>query len=144
MKSSTSTLIAFADLPKDSRTLCMDVLLPRPIHTRDGYRAALAVAEAMAGHDLTKDQDDYLEALTTFVGEWETAHEENLPKATPLELLAFLLAENGLSGSDLAQILGTSRSLASRLLSGERQLTTAHIRALCARFQLNPAAFLQN
>ena len=58
MESSTPTLIAFADLPKDSRTLCMDVLLPRPIHTRDGYRAALAVAEAMAGHDLTKDQDD--------------------------------------------------------------------------------------
>ncbi len=133
---------AFADLPKDYRVLCAQILLPRPLRTRAEYREALAVAEAMAGHDLTRDQSDYLDAIGTFLGEWEEAHEKRLPAVAPHELLAFLLAENSLCGSDLARILGVTRSLASRLLAGQRQLTAAHISVLSARFKLHPGAFL--
>ncbi|RYG57196.1 hypothetical protein EON80_28545, partial [bacterium] len=50
----------FSRFPKDYRSLCCDVLLPRPLHSRKEYRAALNIAETMAGHNLTKDQDDYL------------------------------------------------------------------------------------
>jgi len=120
----------------------MNVLLPRPIHTRAGYREATAVAEMMAGRDLSDDQDDYLGALTLFIEEWESANEPKLPAASPAEMVASLMRENDLSGADLAHILGVSRSLASRILRGERNLTTSHIATLSARFGLNSAAFL--
>lgn len=142
MKTTNHPKFAFADLPTDYRSLCMDVLLPRPIRTRVEYRGALKLAELLAGHDLTEDQDDYLEALTTFIEEWESDHEPQPPKVPPIEVLSMLLHENGLNGSGLANILGTSRSLVSRILSGERSLTTAHIKALSDRFNIDPTVFM--
>jgi HTH-type transcriptional regulator/antitoxin HigA len=134
---------AFAEFPTEYRALCTQVHLPRPLHTRQEYAEALVVAEALAGHPLSADQEDYLDALSSFIEDWERAHEAKLPNISPVELLAFLLAENGLTGADLAKILKGSRSLASRILSGERQLTTSHIAALCSRFHLEPGAFLR-
>lgn len=113
-----------------------------PIRTKAEYKAALAVAEAMAGHDLTKDRDDYLDAVTTFIEAWESAHEPTLPNASPLEVLKNLLYENQLSGADLGKLLGVSTSMASRILSGERQLTPKHMVTLGFRFMLEPAVFL--
>jgi HTH-type transcriptional regulator / antitoxin HigA len=132
----------FAALPTGYRALCCDVLLPRPLRSRAEYRAAVAVADMMAGHDLTRDQDDYLDALSTFIEAFEAAHEPRMPPVSPVELLRHLLAENNLTGADLARLLQITRSLASRLLSAERQLTARHIAVLSTRFRLDPRAFL--
>ena len=102
----------------------------------------MAVAETLAGHTLTKDQDDYLNALTTFLEAWEDAHEPALPEATPLAVLRSLLEENAMSSGEFAVLLGITRSMASRILSGERQLTTKHIVTLAARFRIKPDALL--
>jgi HTH-type transcriptional regulator / antitoxin HigA len=133
---------SFAKMPRDYRALCCEVLLPRPLHTKTEYKSALAVVEAIAGHHLTKDQDDFLDAVTTFIEAWEEEHEPKPPEASPLEVLKNLLTENGLSGADLGKLLGVTTSMASRILSGERHLTTAHIVRLAARFKLEPQVFL--
>lgn len=49
---------------------------------------------------------------------------------------------HGLTGADLARRLDVSPSLASRILSGERQLTTGHVSTLARHFGISPAAFL--
>ena len=77
-----------------------------------------------------------------FIEAWEDAHGPRLSAVAPAEMLRHLLAENALTGADLARLLRVTRSLASRLLSGERQLTAGHIAALSARFRLNPTSFL--
>lgn len=136
------SIAAFVDFPKDYRSLCGEILLPRPLRSRREYRAALAVAEVMAGHSLTRDQDDYLDAITTFVEQWEARHEPRLPDATGDEVLRQLLEANQLTGADLARLLGVSSSMASLLLSGKRQLTPAHMTVLSGKFTVSPAVFM--
>jgi len=134
---------AFASLPTDYGALCRNVLLPRPIRDRTHYRETVAVADALAGHRLNRDQSDYFTILCDLIEAWERDHQPApAPAASPLDVLRHLLEANSLTGADLARLLDVSRSLASRILSGERQLTAGHIAALSRRFHLNAAAFL--
>ena len=142
MKTLLSTRYTFATLPKDYGELCRNILLPRPIRDRSHYRETLAVTDAMAGHRMNRDQSDYFELLCDLIESWERDHEPRLPDATPLQTLQHLMEAHGMSGTDLGRLLHVSRSQASRILSGERQLTPAHIVTLARRFQLNPSAFL--
>ena len=64
------------------------------------------------------------------------------PAGSPLNVLRHLLEANDLTGADLARLLDVSPSLASRIRSGERRLTTNHIPALSRRFGISPTAFL--
>jgi HTH-type transcriptional regulator / antitoxin HigA len=129
------------DIPETYGEL-VTMLMPRPLHDELDYRNALIVLDAMAGFKMNADQEDYFEAIATFVEKYEAAHftfdEDDL---TPVELLRSLLAEHGMNESDLGRLLG-DRSLGHRILSGERNLSKAHIRILAAHFGLNPAALL--
>lgn len=142
MKTLLSNRHTFAALPKDYVELCRNILLPRPIRDRSHYRDTVAVTDAMAGHRLNRDQADYFELLCDLIKSWERDHEPRLPASTPLQTLHHLLEANDMTGTDLGRLLGVSRSQASRVISGERQLTPAHIVTLARRFRLNPAAFL--
>ena len=73
------------------------------------------------------------------------AYEEQAVKFTQrpgLETLKFLLAENDLTASDLSRLLGTDISLGYRILDGERNLTTKHIKKLARHFHVGPEVFL--
>jgi HTH-type transcriptional regulator/antitoxin HigA len=142
MKPLLSTRYPFTTLPNEYGELCRSILLPRPIRDRAHYRETRAVTDAMAGHRLNRDQSDYFELLCDLIESWERDHEPRLPDATPLQTVLHLMEANGMTGADLGRLLGVSRSQASRILSGERQLTPAHIVTLARRFHLNPAVFL--
>ena len=133
---------AFASLPTDYGALCRNVLLPRPIRDRTHYRETVAVADALAGHRLNRDQSDYFTILCDLIEAWERDHQPAPPAASPLDVLRHLLEANSLTGADLARLLDVSRSLSSRILSGERQLTAGHIATLSRRFKIDPAALL--
>jgi HTH-type transcriptional regulator/antitoxin HigA len=118
--------------------LCM----PRPLHDDVDYRNALAVMDAMAGFEMNADQQDYFEAIATFVEKFEAEHHAiDEAKMTPVELLRSLADEHGMTESDLGRLLG-DRSLGHRILTGQRELSKAHIRILAEHFSLNPAALL--
>lgn len=102
----------------------------------------LKIIDALAGHKLTREQEDYLEAISLFVHEYERRSSDYEPQIEPLELLNHLLEENGLSRKDLAQILGLDVSSAARILQGTRSITPAHAKRLGERFQVRPALFL--
>ncbi len=129
------------DIP-DSYAELVDMLMPRPLHDDVDYRNALGVLDAMAGFEMNVDQGDYFEAIATFVEKYEAEHHAIInEKLTPPELLRSLISEHGMTESDLGRLLG-DRSLGHRILSGERDVSKAHIRILAEHFSLNPGALL--
>jgi antitoxin component HigA of HigAB toxin-antitoxin module len=130
-----------ATLPKTYRELC-GLLMPRKIHDDAELEAAQEIMDALAVlPTCTPDQDDYLETLAELVEAYEE-HAVKFTKRSGLETLKFLLIENDLTASDLSRLLGTDISLGYRILDGERNLTTRHIRKLARHFRVGPEVFL--
>jgi HTH-type transcriptional regulator/antitoxin HigA len=129
------------DIPESYAEL-VGLFMPRPLHDDVDYRNALAVLDAMAGFEMNADQQDYFEAIATFVEKYEAEHHAiDEAGMTPLELLRSLVDEHGMTESDLGRMLG-DRSLGHRILTGQRELSKTHIRILAEHFSLNPAALL--
>ena len=90
----------------------------------------------------TQDQADYLATLTELVAKYDEEHyAADVPEASPIDTLKYLMEENEMSASALGELLG-NRSLGSKLLRGERQLSKTHICVLAERFRISPALFL--
>ncbi len=63
------------------------------------------------------------------------------PNSTPLEVLKFLMDQNGLRPVDMVDVFG-SRAVASQVLNGAREISKAHARRLADRFHLSVEAFI--
>lgn len=133
---------SFSGLLKDYRSLCSEYL-PRPIHDERNHKDAQNAIFPFLGFEskLTADQADYLEAIITFIEQFE---EQNLkwPRSNPRKLLSFLLQEHEMSGADLARLLEMNESMGGKILRGERNLTVEHIRLLSRKFSVSPALFI--
>ena len=116
---------------------------PRPIHDEVGYKNTVEMVDALAGHPLNKDQEDYLLLLSALIERYEADTLPKRPRVTGLAMLRYLLDENELGGDDLAKLIGVDRSVAYRILKGERGLTTDHIKALCGRFSVPADLFIR-
>ena len=114
----------------------------RPIHDETELENATEVMDLLAGHRLNKDQEDYLDALSTLTEEYESEH-HHVPesKVTGIEALSFLLVENDMNASDLSRLLGCHRTLGPKILRGERRLTADHLRILSAYFKVSADLF---
>ena len=114
----------------------------RPIKNRETYGQAMQVLRVLMRHrKRNRDQNDYLKTLCALIGDYE-AKARRMPSGhDPLDNLRFLLEENEMTASDLGRLLG-DRSLGTRLLSGERDLSKAHIKKLSDHFRVSPAAFI--
>jgi HTH-type transcriptional regulator/antitoxin HigA len=134
------TKVTFKDLSKDYQGLLALHML-RPIHDKVDYSNALEILDAMAGHTLSPDQDDYFEALSLFVEVYESSHLPGLPSQRGLPLLKHLVEETGMSAADLSRLLGADRSLGVRILNGERNLTVDHAKKLAVRFHVPMETF---
>ena len=133
--------LRFADLPRNYKELVAHFPL-RPIHDKIDLDNATEIADAMAGHEFTRDQEDYFDVLVTLIDQYEQAH---LPQPElnhdPLGNLKFLMEQHGMTASDLGRLLG-QRELGSKLIRGERELSKTHIRKLAEHFHVSPAAFV--
>jgi HTH-type transcriptional regulator / antitoxin HigA len=140
-KSEYIGLRPFNKMPRTFDGLCR--MLPlRPIHDETDYDNAIEMLDSIVGFDLNKDQLDYLIALTTLVGAYEDKHYSmDSTDRTGLDALKYLLEQNGMTASDLGHLLG-NRSLGSKILRGERDLSKAHLRILAARFKVDAGLFL--
>ena len=139
MKTATRSM-DFRRMPEDYAGL-VRLLPPRPIHDKADSANATEMIDALAGHDLTPDQEDYLDLLSDLVSKYE---EDRSPlhrtRSTPLERLRFVVEEAGMTASDLGRLLG-NRGLGSLILRGQRQLSKTHIRVLAEHFRLDPGYF---
>jgi HTH-type transcriptional regulator/antitoxin HigA len=118
------------------------LVMPRPLRDEVDYRNALGVLDAMAGFKLNADQEDYFEAIATFVERYEAEHHAiDSARMRPAELLRSLMDAHGMNASELGRLLG-DRSLGYRILTGERELSKSHIRILAKHFGIGPDALL--
>jgi len=113
---------------------------PRLIHSDEQleeYTDALFALTAKP--DPTSDEEQAIELMTLLIERYEQERFP-LPEAEPVDVLRFLLEQNGLTQRDIATELG-SESTVSLVLSGKRQLNRDHIARLSRRFHVSPAVF---
>src|SRR6266853_3259859 len=96
----TQAKVQFAQLPKDYAGLCR-ILTPRPIHDKVEFQNVTEITDAIAGHKLTPDQEDYFDLLCRLIEDYEKEHVD-APKVTVLEALQHLLDAHGMTAADLA------------------------------------------
>jgi HTH-type transcriptional regulator/antitoxin HigA len=118
------------------------MLPPRPIHDDVDLANASEMIDRLAGFDLNADQEDYLEAISTFIEAYEA---DRFPvddsRLAPLDVLKTLLGEHGMTASDLGRLLG-NRTLGAAILAGRRAMSKTHIKKLAEHFKVEPGLFL--
>jgi HTH-type transcriptional regulator/antitoxin HigA len=130
-----------AKMPKTFAGLCR-MLPPRPVHDDVDYDNAIEMLDSLVGFQLNQDQLDYVEVMTTLVGAYEDQHHAvDTSKISGLDSLKYLLEQNNMNASDLGELLG-NRSLGSKILRGERELSKTHLRILAKRFNVDAGLFL--
>ncbi len=110
------------------------------IRNDDDLTDALREIDRLWGAEPGTADGDKLDALVTLAAAYEDRHYA-IPKATPLEILKFMMAESGRTQADLAALLG-SRSRASEILAGKREFTLDQIRKLHREWRIPAAALI--
>lgn len=80
-----------------------------------------------------------IETLSILIEAYDKEHHE-LPEASGIEVIRFLMEQHGLTQGDLPEI--GSQGAVSEVLSGRRNLNVRQIEDLAARFGVNPGVFL--
>ncbi len=109
------------------------------IKSEKDYKEALESMETV--FDATKGHlAEYAETLAILVEHYET---ELFPikESSGIDVVRFLMDQNGLNQKDLIGILG-GKSSVSEILHGKRLLNLQHIKALSDEFNVNPATFI--
>jgi len=115
----------------------------RTIESERHYRAMISFMNDLL--DMVGDRETHplmglLDVVTAFVHDYEERNVE-IPDATPAVVLGFLMEQNNLRQSDLAEDFG-SQSNVSEVLSGKREINARQARALAKRFGVSPAVFI--
>lgn len=122
----------------------VQLMPPQAIGDEVQYENTLEMIDRlMALRKLTKGQGLYLETLVQLVQAYEAqAHPMETDHFSGIDVLRHLLAENDMTASDLARMLGMHASMGSKILKGERSLTVEHLRKLSERFKVSPNLFI--
>jgi HTH-type transcriptional regulator / antitoxin HigA len=136
------TDLARKGLPSGFQALCA-MHPPRPIKSRVDLDEAVELVDRLTAIPKpTPDQEDYLETLTTLIEAYETRL-DGFEDVHGVDALRALVETNDMTATDLSTLLGdASRSLGSRLLRGERELSKTHIKKLCERFAVSADLFV--
>ena len=122
----------------------VQMMPPQAIIDDGHYENTVEMIDAlMAAGKLTKGQEMYMETLVQLVQAYEARHHAiETADISGIGVLKHLLAENDMSASDLARLLGVHASMGSKILKGERSLTVEHLRKLAERFKVSPVVFM--
>ena len=115
---------------------------PRKIHDQIELENATEVADWISLRAKNDAQLDYLDLLGDLINEYEAPRGKPDQPADPLEVLRYLVEENGITTRQLGKILGVDHSVAARILTGDRSITVEHAKSLGARFKVEPQIFL--
>lgn len=137
----TGAPTAFASMPKDYQGLVM-MFMPRAIHDRIDYQNTMEVIDALAGHELTDEQELFLDTLSTLAAAYEDEHYAIATSGlSPVEALRYLIEEHKMTADDLGRFLG-ERTLGSKLLRGQRKIGLKYAKALARKFAVDVSIFI--
>jgi HTH-type transcriptional regulator/antitoxin HigA len=118
--------------------------LPKVIETRKEFDHYVAMMEqldrrAESGKTRSLEEETLVGLLEQLIQVYDDKIE--LPDVSPLRMLQYLMEQRGLRQADLLPVFG-SRSIASTVLNGKRELSKTHIRRLAEFFHVSPEVFL--
>ena len=120
--------------------LCADAL-PKVIESDEEFDRMVERLEALEGKaNLSREERALAELLARLIEEYDS-RQHLLPEEPPYKLVLHMMEHRGLRQVDLLPVFG-SRSIASAVLSGKRELSKAHIRKLPEFFRVSPALFI--
>lgn len=114
--------------------------LPKVIETDPELEHFAEMLESLDRLDrkLTPEEKALEALLLKLIQDYEDKVE--IPDAPPYRVVLHLMEHRGLRPVDMVPVFG-SRSVASAVLLGKRELSKAHIRKLSGFFHLSPEAF---
>jgi antitoxin component HigA of HigAB toxin-antitoxin module len=118
--------------------------LPKVIETREEFHHYVEMMErldrrAERGETLTPEENALLALLEQLVKEYDD--KIDLPYSPPYRTVPYLMERQGLRQVDLLPVFG-SRSVASEVLNGKREIGTTHARKLAEFFHLPVRLFI--
>jgi HTH-type transcriptional regulator/antitoxin HigA len=133
--------IAARDMPGRFTDL-VALLPPHVIRDENDYDNVIEFMDKLlARPKLTKGQAEFFETWTVLIGAYEDEHYAiDTSDDRGLDALKYLLEQNHMTASDLGNLLG-NRSLGSKILRGERELSKTHLRILADRFKVDAGLF---
>ena len=131
--------------PADSYLRLVRAFPLRPLRNEREYDAAVKIMNRLAIRDegtLDAGEQDYLDAITTFVAAYDEQHYPiDTSDVKPLELLTGLMEQRGMSVSDLGRVIG-SQPAASMIVNGKRGISRSQAKAIAAHFGIDAGAFI--
>lgn len=92
------------------------------------------------GENLSPEEEKLLDLLSNLVEVYEDERWV-IPEAQPVNVLKFLIAQNGLKQSDLLPIFSSS-GIASEVINGKRSISKAQAKKLAEFFNVSIAVFI--
>ena len=105
----------------------MDIKI-QPIHTKKGYKKALALVDRLWNAKPNSEEGAALDILVTLIEVYEDKHFPMLPP-DPIEAIRFRMEQMGLQKSDIVKILGGENRV-SEIFHRKRKLSLKMIRNL--------------
>ena len=128
--------------PRRYRRLVAEVS-PVIIETEAENERVLAIVERLMikGEKRTPEEEAILNLLVHLVEEFEGKAYPTTGKASPAEMVLFLLEQQGLKPAALAEVLG-SRGRVSEILVAKRSISKEQAKRLGEFFHVSAAAFI--
>jgi HTH-type transcriptional regulator/antitoxin HigA len=119
----------------------LNQVLPKVIETDEELEHFVEILEALdtSPRRLTREETAMQSLLEQLIQVYDDKIE--LPDVPPVRMLQYLMEQRGLRQADLLPVFG-SRSIASTVLNGKRELSKTHIRRLAEFFHVSPEVFL--
>ena len=119
----------------------LSATLPGVIDSLDEYNRIEEIFNGLFKENRSPEEDKLFNLLANLLEDYERRTLPPLEESSPRETLKFLMAENNLRQTDLADVFGT-QSVVSEVLKGKREITKNQAKALAQRFSLHVEAFI--
>ncbi len=126
--------------PKKYSALLSDAL-PGVIDSLEEYDRVEKIFNNLFKENRSPEEDKLFDLLANLLEDYERRTLPSLEKSSPQTTLKFLMEENNLRQSDLADVFGT-QSVVSEVLGGKREITKQQAKALAQKFSLRLEAFI--
>ncbi|WP_396593921.1 type II toxin-antitoxin system HigA family antitoxin [Brevundimonas sp. R86498] len=120
----------------------MDLTSLRTLRTEAEYEAALAAVRPYFDNEPDRGSDAaaHFDALVLLIENYEQRIYP-IPRASPVEVLKFVMETNHYSRSDLIEVIG-SKARVSDLLNGRREINLDQIRRISRAWNISPASLI--
>ena len=137
----TASVMKFKKMPKTYHGLIM-MFMPRAIHDEIDYENTVEVIDALIGHELSDEQELFLDTLSTLVEVYENDHHGIKNNGlSPLEAAPVSHGRAWNVATDIGKLLG-ERTLGSKILRGERKIGLKYAKSLAERFAVDVSLFI--